>query len=347
MARGYNSYRGRRPRWKLFLAVLLVLIILAAAGFLVMQRFIIYDDMGVPQIALPGMERPQSNPSENDTILDLTIEENRPQMELSTLRAVQLGTESATWSDTLTNSGLSAFCVTVKAPGGQLCYPFAVGAAGQIRADDAAAAEEVLSPLLSGERHSIARISCLRDGAVARANVETMSLKNTGGFVFYDGNNENWLDPGKDDARAYLTDLICEAAERGFDEILLTDVSYPTEGKLDKIACTYQIPGMSEENGRQENLASFLRQVREALPEGVSLSLELDADTICTGRNDAAGQVLSDLALLVDRIYAVAEEADVPALTAAVTAASAQCAFVAELADVPTESVENWMLLPS
>ena len=33
--------------------------------------------------------------------------------------------------------------------------------------------------------------------------------KNTGGFIFYDGNNLNWLDPGKPAARQYLCDRRC------------------------------------------------------------------------------------------------------------------------------------------
>ena len=34
-----------------------------------------------------------------------------------------------------------------------------------------------------------------------------MGLKNTGGYIFYDGNNLNWLDPSKPAARQYLGGL--------------------------------------------------------------------------------------------------------------------------------------------
>ncbi len=41
-------------------------------------------------------------------------------------------------------------------------------------------------------------MSCFLDPiAAARADVEGMGLKNTGGYIFYDGNNGNWLDPSK------------------------------------------------------------------------------------------------------------------------------------------------------
>ena len=84
--------------------------------------------------------------------------------------------------------------------------------------------------------HTIARLSCFHDPKAANRDVEGMGLKNTGGYIFYDGNNSQWLDPAKSAAREYLCKLAKEAAELGFDEILLTDVSYPIVGKLDKIA---------------------------------------------------------------------------------------------------------------
>ena len=40
-----------------------------------------------------------------------------------------------------------------------------------------------------------------------------MGLKNTGGYIFYDGNNSQGLDPAKPAAREYLCGLAKEAAE--------------------------------------------------------------------------------------------------------------------------------------
>lgn len=93
----------------------------------------------------------------------------------------------------------------------------------------------------------------------ARADVEGMGLKNTGGYIFYDGNNGNWLDPSKPAARQYLCTLAAELAQQGFDEILLTDVGYPTVGKLDKI----------DYNGadRAASIRLFLEELRSALGE--------------------------------------------------------------------------------
>ena len=143
-----------------------------------------------------------------------------------------------------------------------------------------------------------------------------MGLKNTGGYIYYDGNDLNWLDPSKPAARQYLCGLAAEIAQLGFDEILLTDLSYPTEGKLDKI----------DYNGadRGESIRLFLEELRAVLAEyGAALSVELPAETILSGRDDIAGLVLADIAPLADRVYAVTTAGQIPALTEAVAAASA------------------------
>ena len=44
--KGYRSYRGRTSKGKIALAVVLVLIILAAVGFLWLQEYIVYDADG-------------------------------------------------------------------------------------------------------------------------------------------------------------------------------------------------------------------------------------------------------------------------------------------------------------
>mgnify|MGYP001527214441 CR=1 FL=1 len=42
-ARGYHTYRGRTPKGKIALAVVLVLVILASAVFILIQQFVVYD----------------------------------------------------------------------------------------------------------------------------------------------------------------------------------------------------------------------------------------------------------------------------------------------------------------
>ena len=122
-------------------------------------------------------------------------------------------------------------------------------------------------------------------------------------------------------------------------EILLTDVGYPTTGPLDKI----------DYNGadRAESIRAFLEELKTALAEyEVELSIELPAEVLTSGRDNTAGLVLADIAPLVDRICAAATADQIPALEAAVTAASETTDFVAELAAYGPDVTGSCLILP-
>lgn len=124
----------------------------------------------------------------------------------------------------------------------------------------------------------------------------------------------------------------------GFDEILLTDVSFPTEGKLNKIA----YPGA----GMQESIRAFLMAMDTALAAypDVKLSVELPESVITLGQDETAGLVLSEIAPLVDRIYTETTEGSIPALEAAVEAAGEDTALIPELTAIPAESDQPYLL---
>lgn len=327
--------------------MLLVLVILAALGVIALQNYLVYDDHGVAHLTLPWQQETPEDSGVGDISepLNITVEErHEPQTEL---RAVQLPqTEYTGWDmDRLTScwsesSPFSALAVTVKDGSGRVYYDSEAAKTVTGRRSPAETMETLKTVTENtGERHAIARLSCLRDPIAAKADVEGMGLKNTGGYIFYDGNNTNWLDPSKEGTAAYLSALARECAAMGFDEILLTDVSYPTEGKLDKI--DYGTAGT-----RPEVLCALVRAVADAVaadyPE-VQISVELPAQVITTGRDDAAGLVLADMAGCVDRVYAVTTESEAPMLAQAVAAAGEDApGFVPELAvDLPPWEMET------
>ena len=332
-SRGYNSYRGRTPKWRIALMALLVVVILAAVAVMALSRFIVYDEEGTPQMELPWQEEPAVEPAEeiSDPPLDLTIEEPvKPRVLRGFCTPVPLTRES--WSDSNDRAKESFDCnaaaVTLKDAAGNVYFNSTTALPGtvQLQEETDAALAEVVAYCQSTEGHSIARLSCFHDPKAANRDVENMGLKNTGGYIFYDGNNSQWLDPAKPAAREYLCGLAKEAAELGFDEILLTDVSYPTVGKLNKIDY-----GEGEKGG---HLADFLEEMRAALaPYGVMLSIEVPKAVISQGADENAGLLLADIAPKVDRIYAPADVAEVPALAQAVSTASQFAEFVPELAE--------------
>lgn len=334
MARGYTSYRGKRPFWKVVAAVLLILVILLACGAMALQKYVVYDADGRPRLELPQKQQPETPdssagtpPSQED--LNLTVEKNDQTPE--TLWAVQLPEGDLAqwrWAEDITpaleSADSNALVVTVKGADGQVCYdsPAAKALTGQSGVQQLSAVTERLKG-----KYTIARLSCFLDPLAAKAEVETMGLKNTGGYVFYDGNNLNWLDPAKPAAREYLVSLAKECADAGFQELLLTNVSYPTEGKLNKIDYG--------ETMKNENLVQFLTELKAALAgTDVKLALELPAETVLSGMDPNAGLVLADLAPLVSRIVVPADAAQTAALEQAVTAAGAGAALTVETADV-------------
>lgn len=239
VVRGYRNYRGRTPKWKAVLAAVLVLVILAAICVIVLQRHIVYDETGTPHLELFWQETPEQTAPEEPGEVELTIQKAEPR-EITAFTVPEGVLTQEAWADAAARAAVTeeqswnAAAVTVKDSAGSVYFDSGTAVSGSVKiAEDTAAALAEITGEKSGF-YTIARLSCFHDPKAANDSVEEMGLKNTGGYIFYDGNNSQWLDPGKPAARQYLCEIAREAAELGFDEILLTDVGYPTEGSLDQ-----------------------------------------------------------------------------------------------------------------
>lgn len=342
-AKGYSSYRGREPKLKIILAVFLVLVILAAAAVIyIQQNLVVYGDDGRYRLDLPWQEdiaAPDAGtPPEEAPQVELVIQEPEAPPSSLTLSLSAAPLTMEVW-EAVRGQAFDAVCVTLKDTAGSLYFDAAHGVSGGVRtqADTAAA----LAALTGREDVvSVARFSCLHDPRTANSNVRNLALRNTGGYIFYDGNNSQWLDPSKPAAREYVCGLAAEIAALGVDEILVTDLSYPTEGKVHKI--DYNGDGPIE-----ENLAQLLRELRAVLePLGVTLSVELPESVVSLGFDEISGQKLSVIAPLVDRVYSVTAADRIEALSSAVAAVSESTVFVPELpAGTPTEQLTGMFLL--
>ena len=341
-SRGYHSYRGRTPKWKVVLAIVLVLVILGAVGFMVLQEHIVYDGTGTPHLRLPQQETEDTGtPPEEEEPVEVVIQEPEGPREIHafSLPAQALTQQTVEAALAQPQAECNAVAVTLKDSAGLVYFDAAGAVSGTVRTEaDTTAALEALTG--QEDLYTVARISCFHDPKAANAEVKSMGLKNTGGYIFYDGNNSQWLDPAKPEARQYLTGIIREAAALGFDEILLTDVSYPTEGKLDKIAYG--------EVDRQAQLGAFLAEVRLAL-EGydVTLSVELPETAVLNGAEETSGASLAQFAPHVDRLYAVTTSDRTTALSALAAAAEGTPDFVAELSAYDPEVKGSWLLTAS
>lgn len=309
--RGYSTYHGKGSKWKIVLAVLLLLVILGALAVIRLQKYVVYDDSGHPRLDLSRFseQKPDdsgSAPADGSGDANLTIQEPERQF----IHAAQLGTGPLpslgkdVWT-ALSDEGMyNAAVYTVKDADGSVYMDNKSAPAEAVKTVKGTGA--AIDAMLKDEPfYTIAKIACFRDPIASSGDLEGMGLKNTGGYVFYDGNNDRWLDPGKPAARQYLVDLATTCAAAGFDEILLTDVSYPTVGKLNKIDYGAAADGLPD--SLKEELDSFLTEMKTALAEyDVKLSILLPTELVVPGGDvsGVSGQSLADIAPLMDRVYA-------------------------------------------
>lgn len=345
MAQGskYSSYRGRRPAGQILLAVILILVIAAAALFMLLQQYMVYDEDGNLKLVLPGQDSTSSSKppvsSEDLTIIidrkepeepqtpELPEESPVPEVGGAVLLTDMPLTDWAAACERLPED-ISGVCLTVKDEDG-IVYVDSQAAARLSRRVLSLknTTEQAVADLTEEEElTSVARITCLLDPKVPILDVRALGVRQRTGYLFYDDTGASWLDPTKDSVRNYLCGLARECAEMGFDEILLTHVSYPAGGELEKI--NYG------EQPKEENLASFVQAVRDAL-EGTDakLSLELPAEVIREGGSEVTGQSLALLAPLADRIYAETNAEDAAELAELVKAAAPDTGFVAVVTD--------------
>lgn len=220
--RGYQSYRGRN-HGKLALVIVLVLILLAAVGYLVAQEYMVYDDEGHRHLELPFLkkgqtEQPQQPEDTTPDDVDLIIDEPERPL-LKELHARQLPDTVLTEDPSaVLAEHPEAVVIPVKLRDGTVTYDTQTAARDTVTTGGPETLTS-LKTLLSGDTWTVARIACFADMDFANAKPDEAGLLRTGdGWLWYDDDAACWLDPGKAAAREYLVQLCKECAELGFDE---------------------------------------------------------------------------------------------------------------------------------
>lgn len=142
---------------------------------------------------------------------------------------------------------------------------------------------ECLRTLLSSGRYTVGHIVCFRDSAYARSVPET-ALVREDGQLWYDAEGQAWLDPTDPQVLQYITALVKECGELGFEEVLLD--SFATR-RIRRASPTRR-------RTRRQVLADFAENLRSALPEGTALSVVV---------RNTADLDIAQIAELFDRLY--------------------------------------------
>lgn len=133
----------------------------------------------------------------------------------------------------------------------------------------------------------IARMAIFQDPALARARPD-LAVKN-GGRLWYDNNGLAWIDPASREAWDYNIAIAQEAISRGFDEVNIDYVRFPSDGNL----AAMRFPFWDQKVPRREILRQFFAQLRGGLPHS---RISVDFFGFVTNRDDdfGVGQVIED-----------------------------------------------------
>ena len=275
--------------------VLLVLLCSAgvlSGGFLLLCGLGVLSPAAISQqvsawLHSPAASTPASAPAE-----DLSLpEENDP------FQGVFLSLDQLADAQTLAD-GYDGVILPMKTADGALGYVSALPLAADAGASSGDPdRNEVLRALNDTPGlYTVAQVSCLRDSALVREE-PGLSLHRVSGSPWLDESRQGWLDPAQPQVQSYLIGLCRELAQLGFDEILLTDCGFPTQGDLDSLRAVEE---------KEETLETFCRQLQGALADTpVTLSVMGQRDSVTA--DPVSGQTTALLATF-GRVWTQAED---------------------------------------
>ena len=325
---GYHTYYGGggpSPVIKVIVIVLAVVVLSLILTIWGLQRYMVYSSDG-GKLVLPwsqqtdgseGSAQPEEGAAASATDISdvVTSESTTPQepavgeQAVSAVRITQEELLNGDVSALLEQRGANGVVLEMKSAGGQLSYVSSLdlatqlGTSAQATTDPTTGAQtdpvaEAVQELKNQGVYTIAYVDCFEDGTLG--NLETYSILTNSGYRWRGPNNDvRWGSPTNADVRNYLTGIVGELAQMGFDEILLDNAGYPTEGNLNYIR-----KGEAYDSTQFATvIGNFYTQAAQAAANGgAKLSVITDQDIITSGSNSTnsqlSGQTLENLASL-------------------------------------------------
>lgn len=320
--RDYGGYRGRRTvtdALKFIAVALTVIVVLVLGGMLYCQRYIVYTDEG-PKLELPpflemfrrekgdpGGSTSLPDPGDVSVIIDPEGSQpsavpGEPGEEDYILELPVSDVIGGTAAGKLEEVKAEALVLQMKAPSGQLAWRSGLFAADWSGVNAPQSNNDALKQWNEGEWYTVARVCCFRDDSVPYS-MNNLALRR-GEFNWRDELGLRWISPAKEEAQAYIAGLCGELAVLGFDEILLEQFHFPTQGNLGDIK-----QGDRYNPARfTGDLEDFLSQVQQAVsPYGTKVSLRVDRDTL-TGEENVSGVTATLLERYAYRIWVEEDE---------------------------------------
>ena len=192
--------------------------------------------------------------------------------ETKSLRAAELplsAVQDGTALSQLEQAGADALILEMKDSQGSLAWQSGESLAAMVTTGSEAV-NAALEEWNRGDVYTIARVCAFRDNTLPYQD-NRVALK-AGYGNWRDEEKLRWLDPDSEAAREYIIGLCRELAQLGFDEIMLDQCWFPTQGKLDQI-----VKNGSYADGRfAESVEDLFAQLSQAVePYGTRLSVRL------------------------------------------------------------------------
>ena len=133
--------------------------------------------------------------------------------------------------------------------------------------------DELLDTLYEKNIYRIARLPIFQDPFYVEQHPEFAVKNNQTGKPWEDYKGVKWLDPASKDVWEYNVDIALELYNRGFDEVQMDYIRFPSDGNLNTIQYNIYNP---EEKTKVETLTTFFQFLDEELrTKGLKTSVDL------------------------------------------------------------------------
>lgn len=238
---GYGSYRGRsslRNFFKILAIILLIAVILAAAAFIYLQQFIVISVDGV-RLELPFLQQEEPSPEPSaQTTLPLALPTPTPTPEPEPVAATPVVMPSEALSDgtvpnRLADAGGDCALFDMKTDVTDLNFTSTAEPVAQsVYNPQTPGLNDAIREMNQTEGlYTVARVSCFKDAYIFLYD-DTFPIRTNGGYRWTGPDTLMWISPTNPNVQDYLIQICVELAQLGFDEILLDNAGYPSEGNL-------------------------------------------------------------------------------------------------------------------
>jgi hypothetical protein len=200
-------------------------------------------------------------------------------------------------ADLVEKTELNGMQIDVKDESGRIAYSSQVPLGIEVGSPLTAGGvdmDRVMDKCWYNDIYPIARIVCFKDPVVASKRPD-LAVHHTSGGLWGDG---KWIDPYSQENWDYLLGVAVEASRKGFKEIQLDYVRFPSDGNT--TTCVFPAQGGDTRN-KSQVIQDFLKFMRDGLkPMGTALSADVFGLTASDQGDMGIGQDVTAMGQFLD-----------------------------------------------